>query len=257
LVFVFREPLPYNVTSFSKAHIFSEHLLQAVHRQGQVLNQGSEHIWISVYLLAGLLILTTVKKYSLQSLLRNIQFGFSFQAQRKFERKEMRRDELYPQLLNLFFVLNLSFLAFSTNRSFNILLQNKGFLTQVFFFMGLIMLILTLKTILNSLLVTISSKGKFIQEYRVISGSMNRVSGLFLFPLLLLLGFSEANTQFILILSLVLVGLMLLIKWVKGLLLSFGEEGLGILQILTYFCALEILPQLVLVKYTIETFKAG
>ena len=169
----------------------------------------------------------------------------------------MRRAELYPQLLNLFFVLNLSFLAFSVNKRFNILFQNKGFLTQVLFFMGLILLILSLKAILNGLLVVISSKEKFIQEYRLISGSMNRVSGLFLFPLLLLLGFSELDTHFTLILSLCLVGLMLLIKWVKGLLLGIGEEGLGILQILTYFCALEILPQLVLVKYTIETFKAG
>lgn len=123
--------------------------------------------------------------------------------------------------------------------------------------MGMILLILGCKALMNALLKAISSKGKFIQEYRLISGSINRVSGLFLFPLLLLIGFSEINAEFLLILSLVLVGLMLLIKWVKGLLLSISEDGLGILQILTYFCALEILPQLVLVKYTIETFKAG
>jgi len=245
------------VISLSETHIFSEHLLKSTNVHGLALNHSSEPIWISAYLLAGLVVLTTVKKYSFQNLVRNIQFGFSFQTQRKFERKEIGRAELYPQLLNLFFVLNLSFLAFSVNRRFNILLQDAGFLTQVLFFIGLILLILSLKALMNGLLKTISTKGKFIQEYRVISGSMNRVSGLLLFPLLLLLGFSEINPHFILILSLVLAGAMLLIKWIKGLLLSFGEEGLGILQILTYFCALEILPQLVLVKYTIETFKAG
>jgi len=245
------------VIPVSTAHIFNEHLLQPLHQKGLPLVHSSEPIWISAYLLTGLLILTTVKKYSLQHLIRNLQFGFSFETQRKFERKEMSRTEIYPQLLNLFFILNLSFLAFAVNNAFGILFQNHRFIVQTLFFTVIILLILSLKAIINGLLISISSKGKFIQEYRVISGNMNRASGLFLFPLLLLLGFSELDSHFIVILSLVLVGAMLLIKWTKGILLSVGEEGLGILQILTYFCALEILPQLVLVKYTIETFKAG
>lgn len=170
---------------------------------------------------------------------------------------EAGRTELFPQLLNLFFVLNVSFLAFSLNRRFEILLPHAGFFIQVTLFTGLILLILSFKAIINNLLKAVTSKGKFIQDYRAISSNINRVSGLFLFPVLLLIGFSEINAQFLLILSLVLLGTMLLIKWVKGLLLSLSEDGLGILQILTYFCALEILPQLVLVKYTIETFKAG
>jgi len=207
--------------------------------------------------LAGVAILTTVKKHSLQNLIRSIQFGFNLQSQRKFERKEIGRIEVYSQLLNLFFVLNLSFMIFSLNTHFGILFQDKNFVFQVSFFTGLILLVLGLKALINWMLIFMTSKGKFIQEYRVISGSLNRASGLFLFPLLLLLGFSEIDSGFILVLALVLLGLMLLIKWIKGVLLSLGEEGLGILQILTYFCALEILPQLVLVKYTIETFKAG
>ncbi|MBL7902302.1 MAG: DUF4271 domain-containing protein [Bacteroidia bacterium] len=239
------------------AHIFSDHLLPSSGLQAIPLQHSNEPIWISAYLLTGLVILTTVKKYSVQDVLRTLQFGFSFQTQRKFERKEIGRAELFPQLLNLFFVLNLSFLAYSVNQRFSILLQNTAFTEQVLFFTCMILLILAYKAFMNAFLKSISSKGKFIQEYQLVSGSINRISGLLLFPLLLLLGFSEINANFLLIASLVLVGLMLLIKWVKGLLLGISEDGLGILQILTYFCALEILPQLVLVKYTIETFKAG
>jgi hypothetical protein len=242
---------------FLYAHIFNEHLQRPSNHKGVAMLHSSESIWISVYLLTAVVILTTVKKYSLQQLIINIQFGFTFDTHRKFERKDLGRGQLYSQLLNLFFILNLSFLAYMVNTSFGIFLQGKNFLFQTLFFTGVILLLISWKAILNGLLAGISSKGKFIQEYKVVSGNLNRVTGVFLFPILLLFGFSDANTQFIVILSLFLLCLMLLIKWIKGILLCIGEEGLGILQILTYFCALEILPQLVLVKYTIETFKAG
>jgi hypothetical protein len=257
LVSVFHARLHFNLKQGSFAHIFNEHLLRPSNHDGIVMLQSSEPIWISVYLLTGVVILTTVKKYSLQHLIRNIQFGFTFDTHRKFERKDLGRGDLYSQLLNLFFILNLSFLAYMVNTTFGIFLQSKDFLFQTFFFAGVIFLLISWKTFLNGLLTWVSSKGKFIQEYRAVSGNLNRVTGVFLFPILMLFGFSEANPYLTVVLSLALLCIMILIKWIKGLLLCVGEEGLGILQILTYFCALEILPQLVLVKYTIETFKAG
>lgn len=219
--------------------------------------RNPQQVWISAYLLAGLLILTTVKKYSFPNLLRSLQFGFSFQAQRKFERIELGKKEIFPQLLNVFYVLNVSFLAFSVNSTYGLLFPDRDFLFQVLFFMGLTLTLLLIKSVSNLILVAVTSKGKFINEYQIISGNMNRISGLFIFPIMLLFGFSEMNSNYLVILALVLMGSLLLIKWAKGILLSLGEEGLGILQILTYFCALEILPHLVLVKFTIETFKAG
>lgn len=201
--------------------------------------------------------LTTVKKYSLQQVISSLQVGFGFPTQRKFERKETVREGIFPPLLTLFFILNLSFLSYAVNTTFGILFENKGFLYQISFFAGLILLIFLVKAVINGILTFVTSKAKFIQEYKNVSGSMNRATGLFLFPLLLLLGFSEIDTKAIVIISLVMLGALLLVKWIRGIVLSLGEEGLGILQILTYFCALEILPQLVLLKYTIETFKAG
>ncbi len=43
-------------------------------------------------------------------------------------------------------------------------------------------------------------------------------------------------------------------KWYKGLTYALVDNRVGLLQIFTYFCSLEILPVLVLVKFIIETF---
>lgn len=153
--------------------------------------------------------------------------------------------------------MNISFLAFKFNSNYNLLFKERSFLSQITFFLVLILVLEIFRLFMDKILKSASSKTRLIKDYHLVSGNIKRASGLFLFPLLLLLGFSELDSKFLIIISISMLGLTLMIKWFKGFLLGFGEEGIGILQILTYFCALEILPQLVLVKYTIETFKSG
>ncbi len=83
---------------------------------------------------------------------------------------------------------------------------------------------------------------------------VNQSFGLFLFPLIVLMEFSKFNPLIFIWCASLVLGTAVLLKWYRGVLMSLVVERIGLLQIFSYFCALEILPVFVLVKYIIETF---
>jgi hypothetical protein len=52
----------------------------------------------------------------------------------------------------------------------------------------------------------------------------------------------------------VILSSSIIYRWYRGVIIGLIEERVGLLQTFTYFCGLEILPVIVLVKYIIETF---
>jgi hypothetical protein len=108
--------------------------------------------------------------------------------------------------------------------------------------------------VVNQFLISVTNETKVITDYSIISAASNQSAGLILFPLMVMNAFSSLYPQFTLYFALFSLGTMLLLKWSKGIVLGLMEERIGLLQIFTYFCALEILPGLIAVKYVIETF---
>ena len=235
-------------------HVFFNHLLKKLSNEAIEKPENSQLVLPSIYLFLCLIILVTVKQYSFSAVLKTIQSTFNFQFMKKFEREDSSQFRIYTLGLNLFFILNMAFLAYVVNSHFELILPAWTFAGQFCFFFGLIVLILLYKTLVNMLIVFITRQAKGIKEYTAISSGANQSAGLILFPLMVLIAFSSINSFFVLYLALFSVSIVLLIKWLKGVLLGIVEERIGILQIFAYFCALEILPGLVAVKYVIETF---
>jgi len=202
----------------------------------------------------GICLLVVIRHVYFQNLSRLGIWNFGLQSQRKFTREESGRARFYPQFLGLFFVLNTTFLAYLVNQNFHLILNGRTFLVQFLFFFTLVLFVLVLKWFLNKLIATITGETRIVSEYNHISSSTDQLAGLLLFPLIVLNAFSEILPQFVFITSLCLLGFMLLLKWSRGFVLGLAEERVGILQILAYFCALEILPQLIVVKYIVQTF---
>lgn len=110
------------------------------------------------------------------------------------------------------------------------------------------------KTIINRLIAFFTNEDKLIGDYSTRSSLINQAFGIFLFPLIVLLEFSPFNPLTFISLALVVLALSFLLKWYHGLIKGLIDERIGLLQIFTYFCGLEILPVFVLVKFVIETF---
>lgn len=116
------------------------------------------------------------------------------------------------------------------------------------------MIMYLLKLIVNRLLSLFTDKRKLISEYTISSTLVNQSFGLFLFPFIVLMEFSPFSPIVFIAGAIIVLVVAVVLKWYRGLIMGLIEERIGLLQIFSYFCGLEILPVFVLVKYIIETF---
>ena len=210
--------------------------------------------WIAVYLITCLALLVVIRSTAFPRLVKMFQSTFGGQVIQQLEREEVNLFRTNSLALTLLFVLNAAFLSFKLNQVKSYVLPESTGLQQFLFFVLLISLGIMAKGIVNRLLVVITGEKKIMGDYVVSSALVNQTFGIALFPCLVLLEFSRLFPGFFLILGLAVWGLSVMMRWYKGLQVSLGEQGVGFLQIFSYFCALEILPILVLVKYVVETF---
>lgn len=250
---VFRVHLHFSVNSIDSEHIFYQHLLQRQHPGPQFKTSNSE-IWPSVFLLICLIVLVIIKVRAFDRVIKLVQSVFSPQALQQLERGEQSQFKLYNIALNLFFTFNLSFLIYKINLVYKLVLTNSDHLSQFMLFTLLVVLLLAFKYLLNKLLAFFTTETRLIGDYETSSILINQASGLFLFPWLVLAQFSMFNPLIFVSGALITLSAGVIIKWYKGLTGSLMEDKVGLLQIFSYFCGLEILPVIVTVKYVIESF---
>jgi hypothetical protein len=241
------------VNSTASQHIFNNHLLQPQHLIP--LNKiSTTQIWPSVFLLLCLGLLVIIKIGYFSKVVKILQSTFSFQEVQQLEREDFNPFKLYSMLLNLFFVLNVSFLSYKINGIYKFVLVNKPPLGQFLFFLGIVVVVFAFKSSSNRLLAYFTNEKKVISEYAVNALFINQTFGVFLFPWMILVELSPFNPIIFIWAALIVVAISVLLKWYRGVVIGLIEERIGLLQIFSYFCGLEILPVFVLVKYIIETF---
>ena len=234
-------------------HILYHHLLQ---RQNDLplIRTNLVSIWPSIFLLICLVLLVVLRVTSYQKVIKIMQAIFNFKTAKSIDGEEYKFFKLSSILLNVFFIFNMAFLSYKLNSIYKLTLVKWSGVTQLLFFILFILLLLLFKFLVNRLLLFISNNHKAVSEYNLIGLLINQTFALFIFPFIVLLQFSKFNSIFFLFCALVIIASAEIYKWYKGFLISLIEQRIGLLQIFTYFCALEILPGLILLKYIIETF---
>ncbi len=183
-----------------------------------------------------------------------MQACFNFQSWRQLEREEFNPFKFYSVLLSIFFFLNLAFFVYKINATFGLVLTTSTSLQQFLFLFMVILILFALKGTLNKLLSVVADDHKLIPEFVYSSFVISHTFGIFLFPCLVLCELGNFNGRIFLSVACVILIASQVFKWYRGVLFGLIEHRVGLLQIFTYFCALEILPVLVLVKFIIETF---
>lgn len=183
-----------------------------------------------------------------------MQACFNIQTWRQLEREESNPFKTHSILLSLFFFLNLSFFLYKVNGMYHLILSDRPHLQQ-FAFIALATLLLTVvKGMVNKLLSVFTDDGKIIPEYVYSNFVVSQAFGLILFPVIVLAEFSSANQGLFLTIALVILASAQLYRWYRGVIFGIIDHRIGLLQIIVYFCALEIIPVLILVKFLIEKF---
>jgi hypothetical protein len=176
------------------------------------------------------------------------------QAWRQLEREEFNPFKFYSILLSIFFFLNLSFFIYKVNSVYQWVLVGESHLEQFIFLISAVLCFLMIKGILNKLLAISVNDNRLIPEFVYSSFVISQTFGIFLFPCLVASELSDFEPGIFLSIACVVLVASQTFKWYRGILFSLVERRVGLLQIFVYFCALEILPALVMVKFIIEKF---
>lgn len=237
----------------SYQHIFFQHLLHKQHALPLVKTDTGQ-VWPSVFLIACLAILAMVKIGSYSKVVKIVQSTFSAQQMHLLEREDVNPFKFYHLALNLFFMFNMAFLSYKINTIYNYILVQESRFTQFWFFVLIVFVVFAFKILVNNLLAFFTDERKVVSEYTVNSILVNETFGLLLFPWIMLAEFSTFNPLIFVSGAIIILAASMLLKWYRGVIIGLVEERIGLLQTFSYFCGLEILPVLVLVKYIVETF---
>ena len=234
-------------------NIFEGHLLPLRHSLPVAAPQD-EPAWVALYLFLCLLLLVLVRSAAYPRLVRIVQSTFSNQVMQQLELEEVNLFRSYALALNLLFVLNVAFLFYKYNESRVHLLENSPSLHQYVLVFTAVLTIALYRLAANQVIAFVTGARKTVSEYLVSSSLINQTTGLVLFPLLALGEFSSVLPGLFFWLGVTVLGLSLILRWYRGLMMAGGAGRLGFIEIFSYFCALEILPVLVLVKYVVENY---
>lgn len=234
-------------------HVFSEHLLRTV-SDGPVLNQRQDALWPSYLFVFVFLLLVFLKISSFTKVSKVIQASFSLQAFRQSIREEYNPFKLYGIILSIVYMISFSFLIYKYNRLAGLMWTSYSSLAQFLFILMVVLFFIVLKYLFVFFLSRFSDRYKVLNEYTNNSFMSFQALGLLLFPCMVLAELSKLNPMVFLSVATVIITIMMLVKWYRGIVFSLVDNRLGFLQIIAYFCSLEVLPVLVVAKFLIETF---
>ncbi len=237
----------------SNGNIFYQHLLP-LQNSHPILKHTAQHAWVAIVLIFAFIIIVALKISSSAKLIKVLQATYNSQVQSQLEREEFNLFRSHAVLLNILHLITLSLLIYKINSFYKLVYTEYSSLAQYLFFIFIILTVYCFKFIINKVLIILTNETKSIYEFEYNCFIINHATGIFLFPWLVLAELSRFNPIIFVSGGLVVCLFSVFIKWYRGLLIGLFKDGVGILQILTYFCTLEILPILVLAKYLIETF---
>lgn len=233
-------------------HIFSNHLLVPLQSRPEV-NHAIELVWPSVYLFICLFLLAYIKAGSFSQVVRIIQSTFSKQILQQLEREALNASKIHSVGLTVFFLLNLAFLTYKINSLHDLVLHGTDSLLQYFFFVILILVLFVCKQLSLRMLALITDRRRLFTDVRTSATLLNQTFGLLIFPFLVFSEFTTWNPRYFIGSAIIILTFSLFLKWYRGLMMSLVEERIGLLQIFSYFCGLEVLPLLTVVKFVVET----
>jgi hypothetical protein len=234
-------------------HLFKEHLLKPSHK-GAVFNNSENHYWPSIVLFTAIALLALLKVTSPVRTFRVLNAAYSLQVARQVEREDYSPFKRVPLILSVIFILSAAFLFYKLNEQFGSILQSKEGIIQYVFFVMAVSLAVIVKFVVNSFISAITGASHLFKEYINNTFIINQAMGVVLLPLIIVAELSPVNPGWLILPALLFLCFGYILRLYRGFVFAALEEGVGILQLFVYLCALEILPLLVLVKFLVVNF---
>lgn len=233
--------------------VFSGHNLIPSHKNPIYVNSSLLY-WPSIILFIVFAFYISIKVSDPKKILKIFISVFSLQASKQLIREDYKLYKRVSLLLSLNFILVISLLLFITNNYFGLILKSSSPIIQYLFFILVTIGVYFAKVLSVLGFSFITSRGETGKEYIFNIFVFCQITGLASFPFIVFLQFSKYPQEWFLYPTLIVCGCFYCFRMFRGIVISTLEQNVGILYIILYFCALEILPFLVLVKFLLTNF---
>lgn len=235
-----KEQFPYQIMEYSYG--YPQHQLTQIPRRYQ------REDW-KFYLALLLLILLTIIRFGYAK-----EFDELFSAFRNWGPSQQMFRELGTGvsfgtvLLNIFSVMVLSLFVYLLLAQYNLLSVDPPWMMMIMTLALVAVFLLARYTLLKTAALLFPF-GKEITLYNFYEIQINRVLGIALFPLVLLISFSaEPVSDYAFFAAVILLTASLAIRYLKGFNIGINYFGRHLFHFLLYICALEIAPVLIIIR---------
>jgi len=237
----------------SEPSLFQGHLLEPIHTT-PIFREGTTSYWTSIILFIVFALYASIKAYDSKKMLQVLSSVFSLQAAKQLIREDYKFNKRLSVILSVGFVFMLSFFLYIINNYFGLILKATLPFKQFLFFVSVVVLMYSLKFLVNYLLSEITDIPVLGKEYSFNIFVFSQTIGIILFPLILSIQYSKFPVEWFLYPAIVVFMGFFVLRLTRGFVISILEQNIGILYIFLYLCALEILPVLVLIKFLLNNF---
>ena len=233
--------------------IFSNHYLKPIHTD-PILTFPYNLYWPILLLFLVFACYVYVKIADPKKIAKIFLSGFSLQASKQLIREDYKLYKRVSLFLSFNFILVFSFLLYLINDNRDLILQEKNEIYQYLFFVFVTVLVCVIKILITISVSHVTSTTEIGKEYIFNFFVFCQIIGAVSFPFIVFLQFGKCPPEWFLYPVVTICSCFYILQLYRGLTISVLEQNIGILYIILYLCALEILPLLVLVKFLLINF---
>lgn len=237
-----------NVTPIN--HVFSSHQLP-IKSKLPIPIEKTESYWVAVMLMLGLSLIVLIRVTSPKKFFILIRSFFSFNAAKQLIREDYRLNKGSSLILIFLFLANFPFLLFKINEYYKLI----PYTFSGFYFYLLILLFVALtyffKFVFLKLMGSLTRNQTLADEYAYYSFLSIKGTGLFVYPVLVFLEYSQLSNFTFILVGLAICATFYVLRLVRGMLILINSDGVSVFHLFLYLCGLEIIPLIVIIKILI------
>jgi hypothetical protein len=228
--------------------LFKGHLLQPVNLQ-VLPKESSKEFWPSVVLLMVFILLVFIRVRSPKKILYVFKSFFSFGSAIQLSREEYKLNKGTSIILTSIFLLTFPLFLYYLNIYYGFLVLNEVNVLNYLLIILVVISVYTVKIIFLRILGFIINVADAVEEYIFNFFILSKATGIFLFPILLLLEFVETKVLYLLFFGVLMVLFFYSSRIIRGYFIVRQQAEISIFHLFLYFCTLEIIPLAVIIKW--------
>jgi len=232
-------------------HVFISHEL-AIKNDFAVPINKTENYWAAVILMMSLSLMVLIRVTSPKKFFILIRSFFSFNAAKQLIREDYRLNKGSSLILIFLFLINFPFLLFKINSAYHFFSYSFSGLYFYFILMFLVVVVYFVKIVFIKMIGSLTRNLALSDEYVYYSFLSIKAAGLFIYPVLIFLEYSQLQTLSLIVVGLLACSTFYALRLVRGMLILINSDGVSVFHLFLYLCGLEIIPLIVIIKILVS-----